>query len=428
MDSELLKAILSLDVYNRGYLPDLFLGEFSDSIGTKIGNAEIYRNGGGAEAQSKGFYAAAYSYEGETIISYRGTDELVDLDDPIIGGDIWNGYGVGAGSPEGNQAALAFQFYRQVADALANETNSNPFTANIALTGHSLGGGLAGLVGAVYHKSGVLFNNMPFEEAAEAATIYAAIANTHPTTADASYIQLWQDIYGGLAPSAISISYLKTWETEGEFLNLLREGTSQDTIRTTLTLGEDVDLPGADFGPTSVSRHSMATEVMLMYAMTEGLSNSWKTVGKYFWPVLYENEFAEDIGATLAGKMNVSGNYAGILRTVLAYSALEADSNGDGLLFGNTGIHALFNDALDFGHAVELSNASSELSEAGSGISYVFTQYAGQLALNHVTQTQHPGVTQGVLNLSADNKTLTIDLTGPAWSVVNTQAIMVQTV
>jgi putative lipase involved disintegration of autophagic bodies len=39
--------------------------------------------------------------------------------------------------------------------------------ANISLTGHSLGGGLAGLVGAVYLQEAVLFDNMPFELSAQ---------------------------------------------------------------------------------------------------------------------------------------------------------------------------------------------------------------------------------------------------------------------
>jgi putative lipase involved disintegration of autophagic bodies len=38
---------------------------------------------------------------------------------------------------------MAFQFYKAVADQVVGFANSNPLTANISLTGHSLGGGLA---------------------------------------------------------------------------------------------------------------------------------------------------------------------------------------------------------------------------------------------------------------------------------------------
>ena len=69
-----------------------------------------------------GFYAIAYDTSavsgfsaGEKTIAYRGTDSLFGSDG--IGGDIWNGYGVGAGSPDGDHARLAIQFYQAIAQA-----------------------------------------------------------------------------------------------------------------------------------------------------------------------------------------------------------------------------------------------------------------------------------------------------------------------
>ena len=110
MDSTLFKAILAMDSYNRGYNAGIKFGNLTgnnsiDAPGTKIGNAIVYRANGDPEAQSIGFYGIAYSYNGETVISYRGTDEEIAWGNPNI--DLWNGYGVGAGSPEGKQAELA---------------------------------------------------------------------------------------------------------------------------------------------------------------------------------------------------------------------------------------------------------------------------------------------------------------------------------
>lgn len=65
----------------------------------------------------------------------------------IADGDIWNGWGAGAGSPYGTQARLALEFCQTVAGG----STVDPRTANIALTGHSLGAGLAGLAGGSLH-------------------------------------------------------------------------------------------------------------------------------------------------------------------------------------------------------------------------------------------------------------------------------------
>ena len=73
---ELMYAILSMDVYNRGYNPGIAgLSESSDGS-VKIGTATITRNLQdvqlSGEAVAAGFYAVAYEWNGETIISYRG--------------------------------------------------------------------------------------------------------------------------------------------------------------------------------------------------------------------------------------------------------------------------------------------------------------------------------------------------------------------
>jgi len=104
MNEQLLRAILAMDAYNRGY-----------NVGTKvsgsqIGDATVYKDAldktllqeGTAEAA--GFYAVAYTLaNGSKIISYRGTDGLVSFPWNDIGGDILNGYSLAAGSREAAQ-------------------------------------------------------------------------------------------------------------------------------------------------------------------------------------------------------------------------------------------------------------------------------------------------------------------------------------
>jgi Protein of unknown function (DUF2974) len=131
ISKELFLAILSMDAYNRGY--DAGIGPRGTGLGLtgRIGNANIGDNSrvldqvpdeGRAAAAS--FYAQSYTLNGETIIAYRGTD------DPFF--DACNAFGVAVGSPYGVQARLAVEFYQSVAGA-------NPRTANVTLTGHSLG-------------------------------------------------------------------------------------------------------------------------------------------------------------------------------------------------------------------------------------------------------------------------------------------------
>lgn len=95
-----------MDAYNRGYDPAIAsLG----GINSKIGNAVLVSQSdtiSGSASVSAGFYAAAYSYNGGTIISYRGTDNT----SPLPGGsgnDMWNGYWTGLGLAGDRQSDMA---------------------------------------------------------------------------------------------------------------------------------------------------------------------------------------------------------------------------------------------------------------------------------------------------------------------------------
>jgi hypothetical protein len=143
MNNVLLKAILSMDAYNRGYDAGIKFGNFPeknssiDSPGTQIGLLTVYDSKKDVDARNISFYGISYQLKDatgkviDTIISYRGTDNL--------GVDMAAGYGVGGGNPKEAQAQMAFDFYNVVAGG------GDPTKTNISLTGHSLGGGLAGL-------------------------------------------------------------------------------------------------------------------------------------------------------------------------------------------------------------------------------------------------------------------------------------------
>lgn len=111
MNRDLFLAILSIDSYNRGYN----VGVTGLTVGGAIGSATILTDASTeldpAAAQAAGFYAIAYEWNGETVISYRGTDSPLDA----------IAFGIGAGQPFAltggltDQARLTVEFYRAVA-------------------------------------------------------------------------------------------------------------------------------------------------------------------------------------------------------------------------------------------------------------------------------------------------------------------------
>jgi hypothetical protein len=105
MDSVLLRAILAMDAYNRGY--NAGIKNLNES---PIGDATFFKDKGDTTAQAAGFYAVAYTLaDGSKVISYRGTDQNEPglIAGTEFGSDLFNGYGLGIGSPYSNQTKLA---------------------------------------------------------------------------------------------------------------------------------------------------------------------------------------------------------------------------------------------------------------------------------------------------------------------------------
>jgi len=92
ISQKLMLAILSMDAYNRGY--DAGISGLSDDINTQIGTATIRNRSSSdpnSEAVAAGFYAVAYEWNGQTVISCRGTDNVDFLTTEAGGSDFWNG-------------------------------------------------------------------------------------------------------------------------------------------------------------------------------------------------------------------------------------------------------------------------------------------------------------------------------------------------
>ena len=79
MNHDLFLAILALDSYNRGYNARTKLPGTGGLIGTASILTDSTDQLGEVSTQAAGFFALSYNWNGETIISIRGTDDLPDL-------------------------------------------------------------------------------------------------------------------------------------------------------------------------------------------------------------------------------------------------------------------------------------------------------------------------------------------------------------
>ena len=397
MNNDVLMALLSLDSYNRGYEARLTgLGVNSASIGDfSILTDSTARLDPTYNTQAANFYAVAYqnSSTGETVISYRGTDNLSE--------DAFNSYAIGMGDPLKPQGTLAVRFYKSVVgqDGSGNLID-NPLTANITLVGHSLGGGLAGYIASLYNKRAVIFDNMTFE-AASAVTHAAALTNQWMGFAGAKDF-----LYGPtIDVPVIDRSGITASATTGELLTPLRAAGFQ------ATLVDNIDSNGGTRNP--IDLHSMALLTLLKWNEAYG-SQIWAPAGEELWDAFFNSKVAEAISATSERDAKPRGlaDRSAVLANAIAYSVLDSGTRP----FGDTAVFALFNDASDLGYALSPSDASASLKAAAPLIAQMLIEFAGKLALGAVEGGASSPYSGGMLSGDGGD-ILTADLSASAWSV-----------
>ncbi len=365
ISADLFQAILAMDAYNRGYAEGLVVP------GNNIGTVKLDLQSDttlNEAARNASFFAQSYVIDqpgiaglsvGQKIISYRGTDDFIL--DPLYG---WT---IGAlGSYNAAQAILAAEFFQQVVGN--GDTSNLQLTdlnnANIILTGHSLGGGLAGLVGSIYGQQTVrIFDSMEFADAA--ANLYAAVQSGETATS--------QEFYLGSAPSRIDGSGILSFQVIGQAL----DGLTPAPVQTSYSLGY------ADSGLIAgKDRHSQALLVIRMYADETGVGSDWLAASKYVFPKLFDDQIAQKLGLVTGGATGTD-SASGKMRTMIAYSAIDVGA----MIYGNTGIRAFYNDANELGRLVTAANAGSAaayLKDPGvlNALGDIVVEYAGLLARN----------------------------------------------
>jgi hypothetical protein len=116
MNRDVFHSLLALDSYNRGYGQNVLI-DLGDSrtdqneTGRTLGTTTIVRSETTQKVKDAGFYAIAYEWNGETIISYRGTNflESISLAEFVnfLAEDFGGGWDIFTGIGNGSHAKLA---------------------------------------------------------------------------------------------------------------------------------------------------------------------------------------------------------------------------------------------------------------------------------------------------------------------------------
>ena len=392
----LINAILAMDVYDRGVNPGLVV-----SFNT-IGDYQVITN---SVEGTGSFHAASYQLVGDPttrILAYRGTDQLSD----VLG---WLGGAGVVGAP--TQFPQAEAYFKQWGT-----------TAHVSLTGHSLGGGLAGYIAAVNNKTAYTFDAMPFEFAAEG-----------------RYEQI-HGFFGELTSNAASrYDDIHMVSTAGEVLSTVRAlAPPVETIAAVAQFGpvtgalitakaaigigaeQKVVLDaGVDFGLNPISLHSAALVVLLQYA-SDNAHTKWTAAAAPLMTALYDDGLASAVGIAGAGSDGAVGSghdsASDKMKAMIAYSAVT-DATG----FGNTAIQALFHGGDALG-SVESSGTTAGYLKAlpvETALSDIVVEYAALLAQNKdyvIGMTPGPtGHEHGALFYDASTNLLEADFSPALW-------------
>jgi Ca2+-binding RTX toxin-like protein len=377
-------AILAMDAYNRTAGPQ------GSSVGlvlpsaTGIGTAKLSQT---MDDPSSSFVAQSYIWGGQNVISYRGTDDLAL--DPIYG---WT---TGGGAYSNSQALEAAQFYRQVIGA-----DTGLYSGDVILTGHSLGGGLAGFIATLFGQTATTFDSMSY--LAAASNLYDAATFAGP------FRDSWQTIYfrGGM-PNPLNSSDISSYQIVRNAL----DGMAQSPSEISYSLGFDGTL-----GP--VQRHSASLLVIRTYAAQSGIDSDWLSVGRYVLPELFDDTILTKLGIVSGGSTGTD-SASGKMRSMIAYSAIDDGT----FVFGNTAIRAFFNDANELGRIVASRQVAAYLKDdnALTAISQIIAQYAGLLAVNQdIVQGETSGNTgheKGALFYDQNGNKLIGDFSPGLWTV-----------
>ena len=400
MDRSVLLSLLSLDAYNRG--PNAGIG----LSGTTVAGANIVDHsgtGGGYTPGSSDFYAVTYEIDdnaNDLVISYRGTDDLFNVDsEGNITGDVPSAWGQGLGlwTDQSSDAVLYYQH-------TATSAGLGYFGSDIETTGHSLGGGLAGLVSSLYNLSAVVFNNEPYQLTAHNAYLAALDVGTPAETpADVALAQM---IYGTASPVAPSTTNPITISDEDDILRLFR--LTQSSGETDVPIGTN-SLGFAD-------GHSAALVTVLTFADSEN-NTGWLDASQPLWDAFASSDVASHVTGLSAIIGTGNDTPVEAMMTTIAYSVVDPTLSTFDKPFGDTAVRAMFDDATD---AANAQSTISYFTYVEPHVLDAVVAYAGNLASHGIDSGDDAKANNGILTIGNDG-TLTVDFTQDKWTFGNDQ-------
>ncbi|MGJ4882883.1 MULTISPECIES: calcium-binding protein [unclassified Bradyrhizobium] len=391
----LINAVLAMDVYNRGVNPTLVVNF------NRIGSYELVA--ASVTSTADNFEAATYQLAGDPstrIISFRGTDSLADVPSWLGGAGL-------AGWP--TQFPDAESYYKTWA------------TSNVSLTGHSLGGGLAGYIAALNDKVAYAYDAMPFEFAAEVRYdqlhgFWGALMS-HPVDrySDIHMVSLSGEILQYVRAAApvleAPLALLQLGPVAGA-LAIAHAAIGISSEQKTV-LGA-----GTDLGLDPVSLHSIALLTMMQWASDNG-AQDWKKAAAVLLAPLEDDAIASAVGIPAAG-VSGEGAPSDKMKDMIAYSTVT-DASG----YGNSAVQALFNGGGVLGNSVSADTAATYLKNGGveKALAEIVVEYSALLAQNHDEVAATPGVIgheHGILYQDTANNLLVADLSSDLWSRADT--------
>lgn len=255
----------------------------------------------------------------------------------------------------------------------------------------------------------MVFDNMPFEAATD--NLYD-LADDYSTVANA--------VYGtGNTPWLPDDGLVGGYAVEGEALEILRLYSSFQPTELSTYGAISPLLP-----TNAVALHNQSLLVSLLYGET--LSNAnWQNAAEFFITDMSDTTIAESLGWVSGGATGTATS-GGKMATALAYSALDISTNASNgvLVYGDTGIRSLFDDANDLGAAiVRVSGDPSGISaafdtETKELIGSILTNYAGALAYEKVARSGtagQPDRATGILAFHDAEGSLSLNLKEAYW-------------